>query len=81
MMRKKQGEEWGKDSMNSDGQQVEKKVRLRSNDEKHCTGIHDWSNTNADTNRREEEMRCCDRERTMVSNGKHTLFVIEKWAY
>ncbi len=35
MTRKKQEKERGKDSRNSDGQQEEKKVRLRSNDEKH----------------------------------------------
>ena len=35
MMRKKQGERQGKGRMNSDGQQEEKKVHLRSNDEKH----------------------------------------------
>jgi hypothetical protein len=35
MMRKKQGEKRGKGGMNSDGQQEEKKVHLRSNDKKH----------------------------------------------
>jgi hypothetical protein len=35
MTRKKQGEKQGKGSMNSDGQQEEKKVRLRTSDEKH----------------------------------------------
>jgi hypothetical protein len=35
MTRKKQGERQGKGSMNSDGQKEEKKVHLRSNDEKH----------------------------------------------
>jgi Cu/Zn superoxide dismutase len=82
MMRKKQGERWGKVSMNSDGQQEEKKtVHLRTNDEKHWTGIHVWSNTHADTNNREKKIGYCDRETTMVSNGRHTLSVIEKWGY
>jgi hypothetical protein len=53
--------------MNSDGQQEEKKVCLRTNDKEH-----------ADTNNREKEIGYCDRETTMVSNGKHTLSVIEK---
>jgi hypothetical protein len=35
MTRKKQGEKQGKASMNSDGQQEENKVRLKSNDRKH----------------------------------------------
>jgi hypothetical protein len=35
MTRKKRGERRGKGSTNSHGQQEEKKVRLRSNDEKH----------------------------------------------
>jgi hypothetical protein len=34
MTRKKHGERQGKGSMNSDGQQEEKKVRLRTNDKK-----------------------------------------------
>jgi hypothetical protein len=81
MTRRKQGERWGKGSRNSDGHKEEKKVILRSNDKKHWTGIDDWSNTHVDTNNREREIGYCDIETTMVSNGRHTLSIIETWAY
>jgi hypothetical protein len=81
MTRKKQGEKQGKGRINRDGQQEEKKVCLRNNDKKHWIGIHDWSNTHAATKNREKEIGCCDGETTMVSNGKHALSIIEKWAY
>jgi hypothetical protein len=67
--------------MKSDGQQEEKKVRLRSNDNKDWTRINEWSNTHAYTNNRENEMGCGERVTTMVSNGKHASSVKEKWSY